>query len=432
MQPGNRRSIDGVQRRPQTTKPPRTTQPSHEFAQEPQPNMRPVMKPVATPQRRRATQSAQPQQTTQDTKPKAAPEQLSSVPVEQSLSLSTKDKKHSLRRWILSIFGILFTAALAGCIAGAIWLQGELTPASEDTSKRIKVTIEQGVSTNSIGAELETSGVIKNRLAFYIYMKLSGNANKLQAGVYSLQPSLSTQAIVEHLMSGKADTFSVTLYPGGTVADAKKTLLGLGYDAQEIDAAFAKTYDRPLFATKPLSSDLEGYLYGETIEFDFSASVESILERFFDQFENFVDKNDLVALYKKRGLTLYQGIILASIVQREVPAEDMPAVARVFLNRIKQGMNLGSDVTYQYAAKKLGVDPSPSLDSPYNTRKFVGLPPGPIATPGASALLAVANPAKNDYLFFLSGDDDVTYFSKTDAGHQKNIAEHCHEKCLLP
>ena len=263
-------------------------------------------------------------------------------------------------------------------------------------------------------------------------MKLSGNANKLQAGVYSLQPSLSTQAIVEHLMAGKADTFSITFYPGGTVAEAKKTLLGLGYDAQEIDAAFAKMYDRPLFATKPLSSDLEGYLYGETIEFDFSASVESILERFFDQFENFVDKNDLVALYKKRGLTLYQGIILASIVQREVAAEDMPAVARVFLNRIKQGMNLGSDVTYQYAAKKLGVDPSPSLDSPYNTRKFAGLPPGPIATPGASALLAVANPAKNDYLFFLSGDDDVTYFSKTDAGHQQNIALHCHEKCLLP
>ena len=92
-------------------------------------------------------------------------------------------------------------------------------------------------------------------------------------------------------------------------------------------------------------------------------------------------------------------------------------------------MNLGSDVTYQYAADKLGVARDTQLDSPYNTRVHKGLPPGPIATPGLSALNAVANPAQTDYLFFLSGDDNVTYFAKTDAEHIANAKAHCRQKC---
>jgi len=92
-------------------------------------------------------------------------------------------------------------------------------------------------------------------------------------------------------------------------------------------------------------------------------------------------------------------------------------------------MPLGSDVTYQYAAKILGVSPTPTLDSPYNTRINTGLPPGPIATPGLSALTAVASPAGGEYVYFLSGDDGMTYFAVTEAEHQENIANHCQVKC---
>lgn len=93
---------------------------------------------------------------------------------------------------------------------------------------------------------------------------------------------------------------------------------------------------------------------------------------------------------------------------------------------------LGSDVTYHYVADKLGVERNYLLDSPYNTRINTGLPPGPIAVPGLSALNAVADPQKTDYLFFLSGYDDVTYFGKTEADHNNNIRNHCQQKCLLP
>jgi UPF0755 protein len=248
-----------------------------------------------------------------------------------------------------------------------------------------------------------------------------------------LQPSLSTQAIVDHLVSGKLDTFDVTFLPGDTLDNNRQKLIAAGYSATDVDAALKKTYDSPLFATKPMSSDLEGYFYGQTNEFDTSATPSLILQKFFDEYDDFLTQNNISAGFQKQGLTLYQGITLASIVQREMSsnAKDMPGVARVFLNRLKAGMTLGSDVTFEYAAKKLGVAATPDLDSPYNTRKYPGLPPGPIATPGNSALLSVANPADSNNLFFLSGDDGVTYYATTDAQHQQNIIQHCQKKCSV-
>lgn len=393
MQPNNKRSIDGVRRQKPTPKIQPDYRPDHEL---------PTPKPT----------------------PK--------LPKHDTLSLPALVKPRGKRKRVLAIVAVI--VIILATILGAIyaWYQQNLSPVSTDTAKRVRVMIVSGASPADIGRTLEQQGVIRSQAAFSFYVKISGTENKLRAGAYSLQPSLSTPAIVDHLVSGKADTFTVTFLPGDTLANSRSLLIGLGYSAQDVDSALGKSYDNPvLFSGKPDGTDLEGYLYGETIEFDYSASVETILEKFFSQYENFVTENNLVAAFKKQGLTLYQGITLASIVQREVRSEDMPAVARVFLNRLKAGMTLGSDVTYQYAAKKLGVDPTPDLDSPYNTRKYPGLPPGPIATPGNSALLAIAHPAKNDYLFFLSGDDDKTYFSKTDEGHQQNIVQHCQKKCQI-
>lgn len=346
-------------------------------------------------------------------------------------------KGWSLGKKITVVVAALLAVIVAVCIAAFIWYQQELAPVSNDES-RIKVTIASGTAPSAIGTQLKDAGVIRSKLAFSLYTKLTGTENTLKAGVYNLQPSQSTQQIVEHLVSGKQDSFQITFLPGDTLANNREKLVKAGYSEAEIDAALNKVYDRPLFATKPAGTDLEGYIFGDTYTVDGSSTVESILGRTFDEYEAAIQQNDLVAGLKKQNLTLYQGITLASIVQREVTNskpnvanDDQKQVARVFLNRMAAGMTLGSDVTYQYAAKKLGVAPTPTLDSPYNTRIHTGLPPGPIATPGIGALVAVANPGTNDYLFFLSGDDDVTYFAKTDAQHQQNIAQHCQKKCLI-
>lgn len=341
-------------------------------------------------------------------------------------------KKRSKLKMFLWMLLTLFVAAIVAISAAVFWYQQQLLPVSSSSTAHVRLTIEAGSSPAAIGEKLKAEGLIRSKTAFSIYTKLSNTENTLKAGVYNLKPSETMQQIVDHLVSGKQDTFSLTFLPGDTLANNRKKLIEVGYSAEEVDAALAKTYDRPLFAGKPATADLEGYIYGETYEFDATAGVEAILERTFDEYERVITQNDLVDGFKKRGLTLYEGITLASIIQREVKGEeDERQVARVFLNRMEVGMSLGSDVTYQYAAKKMGVAPTPTLESPYNTRKYVGLPPGPISAPGVGALKAVANPGTNDYLFFLSGDDDVTYFAKTDAEHQKNIVNHCKEKCLI-
>jgi UPF0755 protein len=343
--------------------------------------------------------------------------------------LKPKGKRHVVR-WV--VMGILGAIILMG--AGlALWYELSLRPVNAQDTSRTRVIVGEGMTPSAIGKLLQDNKLIRSQYVFDIYTKLTNTRSKLQAGSYRISPSESMQTIVNDLVAGKIDEFSLTFLPGATVQEDKDALVKSGYKKADVDAAFSKTYDHPLFATKPAGADLEGYIYGETYKFNGDASLEKILTTTFDEYYRVIKENNLIDGFKRQGLTLYQGLTLASIVQREVPnSDDQRQVAQIFLRRLAMDMPLGSDVTYHYAADKLGVDPSPSLESPYNTRIHKGLPPGPIATPGLSALKAVANPASGDYLYFLSGDDDKTYYAKTDQEHQANIDMHCKIKCSTP
>lgn len=366
----------------------------------------------------------------QDVSPVVSQEPVSMETATQPLS---SRRRVSVKKLLLICSSVILLVIVATAIAAASWYKANLAAVRDNpTATHVRVTIDEGMTPQLIANRLEEKEVIRSALAFRIYTKLHSNEDKLQAGSYSLSPGASTPDIVASLTSGKVDTISITFLPGATVADDKKVLLKAGYSQNEIDTAFAKTYNHPVFVDKPASADLEGYIYGETYDFPSSATVEQILTRTFEELYAVVKKDSLMTGFKAHGLTLYQGITLASIIQREVnTSTDMGQVAQVFLLRYKEGMSLGSDVTYQYAADKLGVPRTPTLDSPYNTRIVTGLPPGPISAPGASALNAVANPAAGDYVFFLSGDDDKTYFARTQAEHEKNIVDHCEMKCQI-
>jgi UPF0755 protein len=383
-------------------------------------------------QRPQAQARPSPQATLQrpsSVKTKIAPEVIT-PPVKELLPVKPKASRKRLVLWVTGCILFLLICSLAGI---AMWYNMQLAPVSPNDSSRTRIEITSGSSPSQIGQLLQAKKLIRNALVFDIYTKLSNSRSQLQAGTYSLSPSESMQTIVNHLVLGKIDQFSITFLPGATLAENRTALIKAGYSATDVDEALGKTYASPLFQDKPAGTDLEGYIYGETYNFDSNATVEEILNKTFDEFYAEVQKNNLIEEFKKQNLTLYQGITLASIIQREVPhAVDQKHVAQIFLKRLAIGMPLGSDVTYQYAAKKLGITPSPTLDSPYNTRKVTGLPPGPIAAPGASALEAVAHPAVGDYLFFLSGDDDITYYATTDAEHEANIRDHCKLKCSLP
>ncbi|HEY8992454.1 MAG TPA: endolytic transglycosylase MltG [Candidatus Microsaccharimonas sp.] len=358
------------------------------------------------------------------------PERATPLPISNT-STGLKVKKDRKKMKKIALFSglgvvVLLVALLAG---GFIWYKTQLRPVGADKNELVKVTIKPGTTPSAIGKLLKDENVIRNEQAFSLYTRMTRTQNKLQAGTYRLSPGESTPEIVKHLVDGTVDTFSIRFLPGATLAENRDVLLKAGYSASEVDAALAGTYTSPLFDTKPAGGDLEGYIYGETYNFSSSASVSDILTRTFDQYEKVVQDNDLVAKFTSHGLTLFQGITLASIIQREAVKGSEAQIAQVFYSRLAANMPLGSDVTYQYIADKTGVARDPNLDSPYNTRVKVGLPPGPISVPGLSSLQAVATPASGDYLYFLSGDDDITYYARTLSEHEANIKAHCQVKC---
>ncbi len=357
------------------------------------------------------------------------------------LNRSKKRNRHNTTLLVCGVMGAIFVGVM---VSAFLWYSVQLGAVGDKNSPMQKITIASGSASSQVGKLLEEKSIIRSSAVFDVYVRLSGKNDELKAGTYRLSPGDTLPQIVGHLVNGSVDTFSITFYPGATLVDnitsekSKKqdvttVLETAGYSDDEITTALSQTYTSPLFAGKPANADLEGYVYGETYNFNAGATVSEILQRTFDEFYNKIKSNNLIAGFTGHDLNLYQAITLASIVQREDgDSKTQKQVAQVFYSRLSSGMVLGSDVTYQYIADKTGVVRSPNLDSPYNTRRYPGLPPGPIAVPGLSALEAVAHPTNGDYLYFLSGDDGVMYFAKTDAEHGANIVAHCKVKCSTP
>lgn len=402
----------------------------------------PQSESTAVPQRPPVPQVQSTQLTPQPTVPA---DFIAPQPLSDETGLSPRSPKKSRKKLILwSLIG--FLTALILTFGGLFfWYTTQLAPVDTANEDKMLVKIESGSTPDAIAQQLKDDGLIRDTTAFMLYTRFEGVQNSLQAGSYRLSPSESTQQIVAHLVSGRVDMTNVTLYPGGTLVDNSSTdenkkydvttaLKRAGYTDEEISRGLAadySDYNATLFQGRPASADLEGYVFGETYRVSANATVEEVLRTSFDYFWKIIQENDLVAKFETQGLTLYQGITMASIVQRESGGDDKETIAQVFYKRYRSGEQLGSDVTYQYIADKQGAARDINFDSPYNTRRYTGLPPGPIAAPGLAALLATGAPASTDYNFFLSGDDDITYFARTFAEHEANIRNHCQSKCQI-
>ena len=237
----------------------------------------------------------------------------------------------------------------------------------------------------------------------------------------------------------KAEVFSFTIKPGETIFDIKKALVAEGYSQEEVDKAFNAEYDFEFLKKRPAGASLEGYLYGETYEFYKGVPVEDIITKYLEKMGEVIAENDLEARYAAHGFTLHEGITLASVVQKESPAGEQPTVAQVFMTRLAYGIPMGSDVTVSYALDVVDPDRTTyrdnqaalQIDSCYNTRLHAGLPCGPISNPNLPSLLAVADPADTAYLYFLTGDDGLMYYSYTEAEHNQNAYLHCQNLCNI-
>lgn len=340
---------------------------------------------------------------------------------------------------------IIFALSLAVIIgiafaSGFYFYRSSLRPVSGSGTK-VNFVIKPGETSSIIAKNLKQKGLINSEIAFRLYAKLKGYEAKLQIGTYLLSPNSSTEQIVENIVTGKTKQMSITFYPGAslfvrtsendTTKNHQEVMIANGYSEEQFKRALEANENHPLLKlVKPKDGNPEGLIFGETFTFGLGTSSADIVKAVYDYYLKMIIDHKLENKFAKQGLSLYEGIILSSIVEREARTEeDRKMVAQVFINRINEGMLLGSDVTYQYVSRMMGVPNDMNIDSPYNTRRFSGLPPTPICSPSLSSLLAVADPTPNDYLFFLAGDDQKTYFAKSNAEHEANIVNHCQIGC---
>ena len=300
-----------------------------------------------------------------------------------------------------------------------------------DSQQEILYVVEPGATAHDIALGLESKGIIKASWAFEWYVRSHNERENLQAGSYYLKPSQSVADIVSVITRGKVATDLVTILPAQRLDEVQAALVKSGFSEASVKAALdpAKYTNHPALSDKPEGATLEGYLYPDSFQKTAETTPEDVIKLSLDEMQQHLTP-DVRAGFVKQGLTVHQGVTLASIVEKETgAAADRPTVAQVFLRRLSIGMELGSDVTAFYGAEVAGQTPSVAYDTPYNTRIHTGLPPGPISNVTESSLSAVAHPATTDFLFFVAGDDGTTHFAHTVEEHDANVAQYCTKLC---
>jgi UPF0755 protein len=347
-----------------------------------------------------------------------------------SFQYSARDGHSRWRRILVIFIVIIFVLGLVGGLILRAEYHENLKPVSESQQNQL-VTVETGATAHEIAVILKEQGLIRATWAFEWYVRSHNLRDDLQAGSYYMHPNQNVQDIVNALTNGKVATDLVTILPAQRLPQIRQAFINAGFKPADVDAALVPgQYENlPVLVGKPVGTSLEGYLYPDSFQKTATTKPATIVRQSLDLMQKKLT-TDVRAGFAAQGLTVYQGVTLASIVEQEVSKpSDRPIVAQVFLRRFSTGMQLGSDVTAFYGAITAGKQPSVAYDTPYNTRIHTGLPPGPISNVSADSMQAVAHPAATDYLYFVAGDDGKTYFSHTVAEHEALTAAHCKKLC---
>ncbi len=296
------------------------------------------------------------------------------------------------------------------------WQDAQSAVDAGDKSTKIFV-VERGEGVKTIANRLKAEGLIKDQIGFFLLVKLLKLDSKLQAGDFRLSPGMTVATIAQELTHGSLDVWI-------TIPE--------GWRMEEI--AVKITQELAIPETEFLKYAREGYLFPDTYLIPKDSSASAVVTIFTDNFEKRVTpqlKTDIIS----QGLTFAQGIVLASIVEREGRTDsDRPIIAGILFNRLHDTHPLQVDATLQYIAgyqsdqkswwKKELSDLDKKTVSPFNTYLHTGLPPAPIANPGLSSIAAVAHPAVTDYFYYLHDNSGVAHFAKTLEEHNQNIAKY--------
>jgi UPF0755 protein len=285
------------------------------------------------------------------------------------------------------------------------------------SAEQVEVEVLPGESASGVLGRLRDMDIVRDPLLVRAYLRYLGVDRAIQAGLYRLSGSMSPREMAQALQHASAPAIVLTIPEGWRLEQIAEVLPAAGapFAPQAfLDAARSGTAVSPLLPELPLATNLEGFLFPDTYHLTGDSQPLDLVATMLETFDQRVTP-ELRAGFATQGLSLYQAVTLASIVEREAAvADERPLIASVFLNRVAQGVKLDADPTVQYA---LGQQPDGSwwkagltlddlqVDSPYNTYVRTGLPPSPIANPGLESLRAVAFPADSPYLYFRTACD---------------------------
>jgi UPF0755 protein len=328
---------------------------------------------------------------------------------------------HAQRATRARVAYVAYVALAAGLAAALVTV---LAACGNDSGPTVRVTIRKGSSFREAAESLSAHGIMNSARVFGLYARARGEDRKLHYGTYVIRRSLSWGQILDAVRLGKGIVHQITIPEGFTIAQITPLLVDeLEIVPDSIDVAVRD----PAWRTKlgiPTTT-LEGYLFPDTYTFPDNATARDAVRVMVERFEK-VWKPEWTARAAEVKMSRHEVLTLASIVEREVFRNDeRPVVAAVYLNRLKAHIPLQADPTVQYA---LGKKPGRVLYrdlrvvSPYNTYLNPGLPPGPIASPGAASIEAALHPAKVPYRFFVAAPDGHHEFRRTFAEHEAAIA----------
>ncbi len=292
------------------------------------------------------------------------------------------------------------------------------------------IIVKEGMTTADIAVLLHEKKLVKDPAAFRLEARFRGLATKLQAGPYQINGGLSNGQIVDVMAKGRVKLLRFTVPEGYTVVKTAQKLENEGLGSAEKFIAAAKNYAPYTYMQTDDANVLfkaEGFIYPATYEIPVGLSEEKILEILVRQFDTEMRENKILQLANERGLKLRDVVNLAAMVELEaVYAEVQHKIADVFLHRLAIGMPIQSDTTIQYLLgeqKEIVTFDDLKIQSPYNTYQNPGLPPGPIGSPSLSAIKAVLEPEKTEYLYFVAEKDGHHRFTKSYQEHLQAIKD---------
>ena len=330
-----------------------------------------------------------------------------------------------MRRIILIVIAVL----VVGLAGAAVWLLlGAEKPYRGYSGTEQFVDIPPGAGPALIGRRLAENGVVRDTLSFRVALARSGQARRLQAGEYRFDQPMSARDVIDKLARGDVFLRPITFPEGLTIAQMAQIYErdGGGSRADFVRAAGNAALIHDL---DPAAQDLEGYLFPNTYTLPRRTTADQLVQRMVTAFRDVLTA-EIAQRAAARGLSVRQVITLASLVEKETAKrEERPIVAAVYTNRLRIGMGMQCDPTVIYALERAGkytgnlTREDLHFDSPYNTYRYAGLPPGPIASPGRASIEAASTPADVPYLYFVSRNDGSHEFAATLDEHNRNVYE---------